>query len=90
MLRRMETWISRHASAAALGLQPPTMPFHALSPPPKFAPRWSGPAEQLERLLPLEASLSSGNAEVELSLEPTSDGLYRCTYIGACAPTRGP
>ncbi|KAI7844470.1 hypothetical protein COHA_001973 [Chlorella ohadii] len=46
----------------------------------EFGNRWSGPPEQLERLLPLEASLSSGNAELELSLEPTSDGLYRCTY----------
>jgi hypothetical protein len=66
-----------------------------------LAHRWSGDAQQLLKVLPLEASLSNGKTDIGVGVEPTRDGLFQCSYTGrfqchACTaarvhalPTRG-
>lgn len=84
--------------AAAVPCPPP--PRSSCRPPgqrPTLLPaclppgRWSGPAEQLAQLLPLEASLTggSGSAEVAVAMQPARDGTYACRYTGGGAWSAG-
>lgn len=97
MLRRRSCWNNKLRKTGAIATAGSVLRLSQVVPttnPPRLlpsqpAPRWSGPPEQLQRLLPLEACLSSGNADLELALEPSSDGLYRCTYTGGLGAVWG-
>lgn len=65
------------------GSSSPAQPLSAAAVPAAGCRSWAG--EGLEALLPLEASLSSGAAEVEVQLEASREGGYVGRYT-PCQP----
>lgn len=56
-------------------------PSPLASHPPRHC-RWFGDVAQLAQALPLEVTLSSGSAEVPVSMAAARDGRFLCSYTG--------